>query len=456
MNRQRSGGGAVGTGRVQLGTVIGYGAGDFGLNLFYTGLNLYLLYYYTDVVGLAPGIAGSLFMVALLWDAVTDPVMGAVASRTRSPFGRYRPYLLFGGPLLGASFVLLFAAPVLWPAQPVIACLLTHLLFRTVYTVFGVPYVSLSAAMTTDGKTRTSLSGARMQFATLGAIVTAFLTPWLAEQFANGSLVRGYMVTAVVYALLAEAVFLVTFFSVRERADIGIQCPDLMASMRAVRGNHAFWILFASVVMNVVASTIFTKSIIYYTRYVIGEAGMVREVLTFYTIAAAAAVFGWTLLARRTSKTLVLSIGLSLNAVIFLLLFLIAPESKTMFLGFVVMAGIGMAATIVAFWAMLPDTVEFGEWKTGVRDESIFFGLYQFSQKAASGLAVGAVGLILQAIGYVANTDQAAGTLDGLRVLSFALPAAGMAAAAAIIAFYPMRGDRHSRIVELLKARGEG
>ena len=104
--------------RVKLGTVIGYGAGDFGLNLFYTGLNLYLLYYYTDVVGLAPGIAGSLFMVALLWDAVTDPVMGAVASRTRSPFGRYRPYILLGGPLLGASFVLLFAAPVLWPSQP--------------------------------------------------------------------------------------------------------------------------------------------------------------------------------------------------------------------------------------------------------------------------------------------------------------------------------------------------
>ena len=453
MNREPSEGGAVGMNRVKLGTVIGYGAGDFGLNLFYTGLNLYLLYYYTDVVGLAPGIAGSLFMVALLWDAVTDPVMGAVASRTRSPFGRYRPYILLGGPLLGASFVLLFAAPVLWPAQPVIACLLTHLLFRSVYTVFAVPYVSLSAAMTTSGNTRTSLSGARMQFATLGAIATAFLTPWLAEQLGGGSLVRGYMMTAVIYALLAEAVFLVTFFSVRERADIGIQRLDFSASIRAVRGNHAFWILFASVVMSVVATTVFTKSIIYYTHYVIGEAGMVREVLTLYTIAAAAAVLGWTLLARRTSKSLVLTIGL--DAVVFFLLFLIAPESKPLFLGFVVLAGIGMAATIVAFWAMLPDTVEYGEWKTGVRDESIFFGLYQFSQKAASGLAVGAVGLILQAIGYVANADQTADTLVGLRVLSFALPAAAMAAAAVIIAFYPMRGNRHSTIVAQLKLNGD-
>ena len=99
-------------GSLRIGAIIGYGAGDFGLNLFYTGLNLYLLYYYTDVVGLAPGIAGSLFMVALLWDAVTDPVMGAIASRTRTRFGCYRPYILFGGPLLGASFVLLFATPV--------------------------------------------------------------------------------------------------------------------------------------------------------------------------------------------------------------------------------------------------------------------------------------------------------------------------------------------------------
>jgi len=443
----------VRTESLRLWSIIGYGAGDFGLNLFYTGLNLYLLYYYTDVVGIAPGIAGSLFMIALLWDAVTDPVMGAIASRTRSRFGRYRPYLLFGGPLLGASFVLLFAAPVFWPGTPVLACLLTHLLFRTVYTVFGVPYASLSAAMTTRSETRTSLSGARMQFATLGAIATAFLTPWLAGQLGGGDLVRGYMMTAIIYAFVAEAVFVVTFLSVREQMDVDTAHLNFTSTLKAVKGNLAFWVLFASVVVCGVSSTVFTKSIVYYTRYVIGEASMVRDVLTLYTIAAAAAVLGWTLLARRTSKPFVLTVGLGLNAVTFLTLYVLAPESKPLFFALVAMAGIGTAATIVAFWAMLPDTVEFGQWKTGVRDESIFFGLYQLSQKAASGLGVGSVGLVLQAIGYVANAEQAPETLQGLKLLNFGLPGVGMVAAVVVVQFYPMKGNRHGQIVELLKEK---
>lgn len=438
-------------GSLRIGAIIGYGAGDFGLNLFYTGLNLYLLYYYTDVVGLAPGIAGSLFMVALLWDAVTDPVMGAIASRTRTRFGCYRPYILFGGPLLGASFVLLFAAPVFWPGTPVLACLLTHLLFRTVYTVFAVPYASLSAAMTTHSETRTSLSGARMQFATLGAIATAFLTPWLAGQLGGGDLVRGYMMTALVYAVFAEIVFILTFLSVREQINTDRINLDLTSTLKAIKGNSAFWVLFVSVVVNVLASTVFTKSIVYYTRYVIGEAGMVREVLTLYTIAAAAAVLGWTFLARRTSKPLVLTLGLGINAIAFLSLYIIVPEAKPLFCAFVVMAGVGTAATIVAFWAMLPDTVEYGQWKTGVRDESIFFGLFQFSQKAASGLGVGAVGLFLQAIGYVANVEQTPQTVEGLRTLSFGLPVIGMVAAALIVQFYPMKGARHGQIVDSLR-----
>ena len=444
---------AKGARALPLSMVIGYGSGDFGLNLFYTGLNLYLLYYYTDVVGLEPGIAGTIFMTALLWDAVTDPFMGVIASRTRSRFGRYRPYLLFAGPALGASFVLLFAAPVLWASSVTLACFLSHFLFRTVYTVFGVPYASISAAMTTSGKARTSLSGARMQFATMGAIATAFLTPWLAEKFGQGDLIRGYMLTAVVYACFAEGVFLLAFFSVRERVETDAKSLSLRDTLKVTRGNHAFWILFAGVVLNALASTVFTKSIVYYARYIIGEPAAVREALTLYTIAAAAAVLAWTALARMTSKSRVLTVGLLLNACALFALYVLAPEDKGLFFLFVILAGIGMAATIVAFWAMLPDTVEYGEWKTGIRDESIFFGLFQFSQKAASGLGVGAVGLILQAIGYVANTDQSSQTLSGLRLMAFLLPAIFALLATLIMQFYPLKGRRHEEIVALLKER---
>lgn len=438
---------------LKMRSIIGYGSGDFGLNLFYTGLNLYLLFYYTDVVGLAPGVAGTIFMVALLFDALTDPLMGTIASRTRTRFGRYRPYILFAGPVLGLSFVLLFAAPVFWPSVPILACFLTHILFRAVYTVIGVPYASLTAAMTRKGETRTALSGARMQFATLGAIATAFFTPYLADVLGGDSLVRGYMFTALIYAVLAEIVFLVTFLSVREEVETDFVRLKLGATLRAITGNRAFWILFAGVVINAVSSTIFTKSIVYYARYVIGEPGAVREALTFYTIAAGCAVLGWTLLARQTSKSFVLNIGLVFNAGVLLALYLIAPEEKPLFLFMTALVGVGMAATIVAFWAMLPDTVEYGQWKTGIRDEGIVFGLFQFSQKAASAIGVGAVGLILQVIGYVANVEQTAETLDSLRLISFAVPALGVVLAVLVLQFYPLKGRQHAEILNELEAR---
>lgn len=445
---------ATDSGRLGIGTIVGYGAGDFGLNLFYTGLNLYLLYYYTDIVGLAPGIAGSIFMIALLWDAVTDPVMGVVASRTRTRLGRYRPYLLFAGPVLGASFVLLFAAPVFWPAQASMACLVTHLLFRTVYTVFAVPFTTLSAAMTRNDRTRTLLSGSRMQAATLGAIATAFLTPLLAEFLGQGSLPRGYMLTAILFAIVAEIVFLIVFFSVREKVDLQNEVgANLRSTFAAIRGNWAFWILFAVVIANSIASTIFTKSIVYYARYVIGDPTAIREALTLYTMSAAAAVLAWTWLARRTSKPLVLSIGLVINTITCCVLYGISPETKAIFFALVCVIGVGTAAAIVSFWAMLPDTVEYGEWKTGVRDEGIVFGVFQFSQKAASGIGVGLVGLLLQVIGYEANSEQSAQTLSALRVVSFLLPAGLMVVALVILRIYPMRQHQHADIVAELNSR---
>ncbi|WP_370224589.1 MULTISPECIES: MFS transporter [Hyphomonas] len=440
-------------GQISRRAIIGYGAGDFGLNLFYTGLNLYLLFYYTDVAGLNPALAGGIFMVSLLWDAVTDPLMGLIASRTNTRFGRYRPYILFASPLLGASFVLMFAAPVFWPAHAALACLVTHLLFRTIYTIVGVPIAALSAAMTTSGRTRASLAGARMQFATLGAIVTAFLTPLLAGSLGGEDLALGYMLTAILYALVAEVVLLIAFASVREHVEIDAESPDLGATLKVLKANTAFWILFAVVVTNTIASTIFTKSIVYYARYVIGEPGAVREALTLYTLAAAAAILAWTQLARLRSKAFTLFCGLAINTIAYLLLYLTGPDGKLAFYALTMLSGIGTSACIVAFWSMLPDTVEYGQWKTGVRDEGIVFGLFQFSQKASSGLGIGAVGLLLSAIGYAANLDQSDDTLHGLRTISFLLPALGAALATLIVRFYPLSAERHAAIVRELEGK---
>ena len=165
-----------------------YGIGDFGFNLFFTGLNLYLLFYYTDVLGIRPQIAGLIFMAPVIWDAVTDPVMGCIATRTRTKIGRYRPYILFGAPLMALSFVMMFAAPLWFPSAVILSSAFAHIVFRTFYTVVNVPYSALSAAISRDGRVRSKLAAARMVAGVVAGLLAAALTFRLAAWFGVGDL----------------------------------------------------------------------------------------------------------------------------------------------------------------------------------------------------------------------------------------------------------------------------
>jgi GPH family glycoside/pentoside/hexuronide:cation symporter len=159
--------------KVSRRTVVGYGFGDFGFNLYATGLNLYLLYYYTDVLGIGPAVAGLIFMIPVIWDGISDPLMGWVATRTRTRLGKFRPYILFGAPFVGLSFVGMFAAPVWFPDQVVAASLISHIVFRTMYTVASVPYSSLAAAITYDSQERGIMAAVRIMSAMAGGVATA-------------------------------------------------------------------------------------------------------------------------------------------------------------------------------------------------------------------------------------------------------------------------------------------
>src|SRR5882757_4550805 len=159
-----------------LGRKIALGAGDFGFNLYWQTASLYLLFFYTDVLGLPAATAGTIYMAALIVDALLDPLMGLLADRTRSRYGRYRPYLLFGGVPLGLIFMAMFMGPAGGGAGSVAYVAVTHVAFRTVYAVISIPYASLFARVTRDARIRTDLTAFRMIFATLSAVAVAALT----------------------------------------------------------------------------------------------------------------------------------------------------------------------------------------------------------------------------------------------------------------------------------------
>ena len=435
-------------------TTIGYGSGDFGFNLYFAGLNLYLLYYYTDILNIDPAIAGLIIMLPVVWDGISDPLMGWIVTRTRSRFGKFRPYILFGAPLMGLSFVGMFAAPVWFPDHVVIACLVTHMIFRTAYTVASVPYSSLAAALTHSSQERGTMAGVRLMAAMVGGIVTAATMLELASYFGDGDMRQGFVQVAVVYGLLSSVMMVIIFLTTSEEVHLASNhSVTNRQTLSFLRHNHAFWILCGASLVGIIGSAIGGKSIVYYVNYYAGHPDSVSDVMSIGILGAGIGIPLWTLAARLLSKRWVWVIGASGAALVNLVLFFFDVKAVATLSALAFCNGLIGGAVAVMFWSMLPDTVEYGQWRSGVRDDGIVFGLSQLIAKAGSGLGVGMIGLLLSAIGYTAGTDQSADTLQGIRASAFLIPAAASALSAIVILFYPLDTQLHFRIVRGLARR---
>lgn len=430
---------------------LGYGVGDFGFNLFFTTATLYLLYYYTDVLGLPPSTAGWVFAAALIWDAVFDPVMGYVANRTRTRWGRYRPYLLLGGIPLALSWSLIFLPVRFEGTALVLFAASAHMLFRTLYAVVSMPYLALSAVMTSDSEERGVLAGVRMVSAATCGLLSALFTLALVKAFGGGS--TGFFWTAVLYGILASVIFLIVFASTRETAaDPAEKAPSPREMLGMLAANRAFWIVCAAMLAASIGGTFFQKSIPYFFKYSLAREDLIGPALATMTAALTLSIPLWTAFMKRTSKRLMWMTGASIGVCGQLTLWF-GSETPGFILPVLALLGIAAGAGYLGFWSMMPDTVEYGEWRTGIRSEGAVFGIVSLIQKGALGLAAGALGELLDRIGYRANETQTPETLAALKTVMVGGPILFGVIAVAAIAFYPIDGRLHRRLVRVLEAR---
>lgn len=444
--------------KLSLRQKLSYGFGDFGFNLYWSSISLYLLYYYTDVLGIAASTAGFIFMIAMIWDGITDPLMGYVAERTRTRWGSYRPYILLGAVPLGLSLILMFYRPDLSPGGLVYYALATHVLFRTTYTVLSIPYSSLSARMTRDSQERNNIAAIRMVSATSGGMFVAFMTLRLVEYFGVGDPVRGFFWVAVIYAALSLPIFLLLFANTRENVSANdlqtkAGAQSLQEALRSLVNNRAFLIVFFAIVLGMASSVLVSKTLIYYFKYNLGAEASISTVLTVLTGMTALCVPLWAILAKFFSKRNIWLAGSSISLVTSILLFLNPYETPGVVISLFALSAIGAAAGALCFWSTLPDTVEYGEWTTGVRTESLVFGFISFAQKVSFGLAAGLLGVLLDGVGYQANTVQTAETLFGIKVIMTMLPATIGVTAISLIWFYPVDQKLHGRLVRAIAWR---
>jgi GPH family glycoside/pentoside/hexuronide:cation symporter len=436
---------------------LGYGVGDYGINLYWQTLNLFVLFFYTDILEIPATIAGTIYAIASLWDAITDPVMGFIAQRTRTKWGSYRPYLLFGSVPFALSFLLMFYKPAAGPVFTIAIALLAHLLFRTLYTVVAIPYSSLSARMVTDSKERARLSGFRMFFAMLGGITVAFFTDKLVAFYGAGDQALGFMAAAATASLVATALLVLCFLSTTEEAVaddpaafVRLSWHDIYISMRA---NWPLQLIFFGTILAGLLNTFLGKSILYFFKYNLDAEEMRGTALALMFVVGVMTMPFWVWFMNKTSKRTAFITCKSVAAFGLLVLFFNPSNDPWVIIGNIGLATLGSSGIAVAFWAMVPDTVEYGEWKTGKRNESMIFGALSFAQKASIGLGAFLVGVSLDLIGYVPNEVQSDGTLLGIRTMVALMPFIGAVGTAAIMWFYPINADFHARMVKDIKAR---
>ncbi len=449
-------------GSLAPGAAFGFAVGDFGLNLYWQGLGLFLVYFHTDVLGVPAAWAGLAYLVASVWDGISDPLLGLVADRNRTRWGRYRPFLLFGSVPLALAFVLAFSAPRL--PQPALFgyALATQLLVRTLYNALAIPYSSLSAAMTRDSAMRTTLSGLRMQCAFAGGLAVAWLMPALAQALAPTLGRAAHSLAAAIVGVLATASFLWCFAAVREPQDedhgstAAAQLkllPEIRACLHAVSGNTPLLRLLAARFAVAFAQTMHIRNTMYFLKYVLGDTGLAPYALPLFAALSLLSVPLWVRLIRRHGKrgawqsacvlSLLCALGLHLPAAL-------RPACAMALLG---AFAAGTTGHGVCFWAMLPDTVEYSEWRFGRRDEAKVFGIASLTQKLAMGLSAFAAGLLLDGAGFVANQAQGAGAVEAIRASLGLIPALGMALSMLLMRGYSLDQAEHRRILDALAAR---
>ncbi|SDE47905.1 MFS transporter [Kordiimonas lacus] len=440
--------------RTEWKSFLGYGTGDYALNLFWQSVGFYLFFFYTDVVGVPPEVVGTIFLIGMIWDAATDPVMGYLAERTTGRWGPYRPYLLFGAIPLGVSFALLFTpihiSDSFWQAAYI---LVTLLLFRTCYTVVSIPYSALSARVTRASNGRTRLAAIRMYCGFLGGVSITAFAKWLQQSKTDevAFSLMGYSA-----AVVGIIVLIICFISTRNtlQEDLPDRHPSAMReSLAAILKNGPFLLLVGGIMLVTVATTIIGQSVLYFFESQVGDRGPGTTAIFIMSGAGLICIPFWAYVALKIGKRNAWLTGSVIASAGLALLYGGFGDNSVTALASMMVVTLGLSSFAVIFWSMLPDTIEYGEFKSMVQNESLLIGVASSFQKISIGLSAFALGLLLKYVGYQADAPLGAATADGIRHIFTVIPFVALMVSGLLIFFYPITAKLHGEIISALKAR---
>jgi GPH family glycoside/pentoside/hexuronide:cation symporter len=443
---------------------ISYGSGDFASSIFWALFSMFLLFFYTDVFGITAAAAGTMFLVTRLWDALNDPLMGMIGDRTKTKWGKFRPYLLFVALPFAIIGTLTFTTPDLSSSNKLIYAYVTYTLMMMVYTAINVPYASLLGVMTKDSKERTSLASFRFLGSFAGGLLVTATANSLIDYFsADADMAIGYRNTIAIYAVVAAIFFIFTFLGTKERLDPKeVKESSFKDDLQDLLQNKPWFIMLGATVSLLVFSSLKGNAILYYFKYYVGSQNVIffgelehgalsAAFMTSGQIAAILGVILVTPLAGKIGKknTFLLS---GLVCAVLCILFFFIPPHQIVFI-FLINLFIAMSSGAVGplIWSIYGDISDYSEWKTGRRATGLIFSSSSMSQKLGWTIGGAISGWTLSAFGFVANEIQTDESIMGIRLMISFFAAGGALLSVAFMYYYPLSEDYIIEIKEELE-----
>ena len=457
---------------VKLSEKIGYGLGDMSSSMFWKLFGAYLMIFYTDVFGLSAAVVGTMFLITRVWDSLFDPVVGIIADRTESRWGKFRPYLLCLSVPFGVFAVLTFYTPGMDDTGKIVYAFITYSLMMMVYSAINVPYASLLGVMSPNPQDRNVLSTFRMMFAYIGSFLALLLFMPLVNAFTGGDTAQevqqhGWLMAVVVFAVACSVLFLLCFAFTRERVKpVKEEKTPLRTDIRDLLSNRPWWILLGAGIASLVFNSIRDGATVYYFKYFVDETafgdvtiGGVPFVLSglYLAVGQASNIIGVVAaapVANIIGKRQTFMWAMIIATVLSILFYFLDRNQLGMIFLLQILISICAGSVFPLLWSMYADCADYSELTTGNRATGLIFSSSSMSQKFGWAIGTAITGWLLAAFGFQANAVQNADTIQGIRMFLSLLPAVGTALSVIFIFFYPLTERKMQEVTnELEKLR---
>lgn len=445
--------------RLPLTQKLSYGLPAFALAVVGIPVYVHIPKFYTDIVGVDIAWVGTILMLARLFDAVSDPLMGVISDRTRSRMGRRRPFIFWGSFCLAASMFLLFVPPHLEGISALAWFAATIVALFFFWTVVTVPYEALGPALTSDYTERTSLFVMRDGLLIAGTLLAA-ASPAVIEALQADAAVevaqrQKFLWIALMYAPMLIGSCLWCVWRIREPVDAAQRALPELNRLKGVLRNRPFLILLTSYTIGALGSNLPATLILYYVQYVL-ESTRADLFLFLYFASGILVLPIWIKLSQRVGKKNAWLASMAINTMAFIGVYFLGPGDEWGYAVLVVLSGLGFGATLALPSAIQADVIDYDEYLTGSRQEGWYIGIWSVVKKFSAAIGVGAGLTILGMVGYTPVENQPPEVIQALKVLYAIVPSVCNAVAFAIALAFPISQQAHQRILESIALTKQG